>query len=72
MRECLEEDSIDYLEVVYEDSENNGELLTPEFVKELKKYKKECEKRKNKYKKDLYNICSKEDVLINDIEDSLN
>lgn len=40
LKECLEEDSIDFLEVVYEEAENNAKLLTPEFVQGLKNIKR--------------------------------
>ncbi len=40
LKECLEEDSIDFLDVVYEEAENNAKLLTPEFVQGLKNIKR--------------------------------
>ena len=72
LKECLEEDSIDFLEVVYEETENNAKLLTPEFVQGLKKYKKNREVKRIKFEKDLDTLCNKNAILKNNIVDSLN
>lgn len=71
LKECLNDDTIDFLDFTYEELENRAELLTDEFLEGLKPFKDNCRKKKKTLEKKFNVICENND-LKEDIKNSLN
>lgn len=72
LKECLEENPIDFLEYTYEHFENNAEILTPDFLNGLQKYKNECQKKRTIIDKIISKLCQKNSDLKDEFEDAIN
>lgn len=72
LKECLEKDTIDFLDFSYEELENRAELITDEFLEGLKPYKEDCNEKRKKLEERVGKISESNVTLKDNIENLLN
>lgn len=72
LKECIEDNPIDFLKYTYENFENNAELLTPGFLKGLEEYKNNCNEKQKILNKKIDELCQNNIELKDDMANALN
>jgi hypothetical protein len=70
IEDMFENDSCDFLQAIYEESESYARVITPKFKEELKKYKEQKNEKRCNYEKALKLACKRNQYLKRDLMDA--